>query len=168
MKRANDIDCKIISELMRNSRISDREIGKKLGVSQPTVSRRRAHLEKNVFDGYTVVPKWDRLGYEILALNFVKIKQTYASEEKYKSVREKASKWLLMQPNILMTTSSRGMGMDAFSISVHKSYADYDDWFRRFRLQWGEMMDNAESVLVNLCGQEVIKPLHFKYLSEAE
>jgi hypothetical protein len=60
------------------------------------------------------------------------------------------------------------MGMDAFSISVHKSYADYDDWFRRFRLQWGEMMDNAESVLVNLCGQEVIKPLHFKYLSEAE
>jgi DNA-binding Lrp family transcriptional regulator len=168
MKRTKDIDHRIISELLKNSRVSDRELGKKLGVSQPTISRRRALLEKEMLDGYTTVPRWDKLGYEILALNFVKIKPEVATEEKYKTTREKGLKWLMAQPNIIMTASSRGIGMDAFNISVHKSYADYDEWFRTFRLAWGDLVDDIQSVLVNLRGKEIVKPLHFKYLAEAK
>ncbi len=168
MKKTKDIDHKIISELLKNSRVSDRELGKKLGVSQPTISRRRALLEKEILDGYTTVPKWDKLGYEILALNFVKIKPEVATEERYKTSRERGLKWLATQPNIIMASSSRGIGMDAFNISVHKSYSDYDEWFRNFRLTWGDLVDDIQSVLVNLCGKEVIKPLHFKYLAESK
>ena len=36
---------KLVSELFRNSRKSDREMARKLGVSQPTVSRMRGKLE---------------------------------------------------------------------------------------------------------------------------
>ena len=167
-ERAKDIDYKIISELLKNSKVSDRELGKKLGVSQPTTSRRRTTLEKELIDGYTLVPKWDKLGYEIFAVNFVKIKPAVATEKKYQISRERGLKWLMDQPNIIMTAASRGMGMDAFNISLHKSYSDYDEWFRNFRLTWGDLVDDIQSVLVNLRGKEVIKPLHFKYLSEAK
>jgi len=72
------------------------------------------------------------------------------------------------QPNILMAAASRGMGMGAFNIAVFKSYSDYDEWFGKLRLEMGDLVDDIQSVLVNLRGKEVLKPLHFKYLSEAE
>lgn len=168
MKRTKNIDYKIISELLKNSKVSDRELGKKLGVSQPTISRRRAFLERELFDGYTIVPRWDKLGYEILAVNFVKIKQEIATQREYETSRERGAKWLMSQPNIIMTAASRGMGMDAFNISIHKSYSEYDEWFRNFRSTWGDLADEFQSVLVNLRGKEVIKPLHFKYVSEVK
>ena len=40
-----DVELKLISELMKNSRRSDRELAKTLGVSQPTVSRTLKRLE---------------------------------------------------------------------------------------------------------------------------
>jgi DNA-binding Lrp family transcriptional regulator len=69
MKKPKDIDFKIISELLKNSKLSDRSLAQKLGVSQPTVSRRRMMLEKTAIENYTLVPKWDKLGYEILAIS---------------------------------------------------------------------------------------------------
>ena len=42
-----DVELKLISELMKNSRRSDRELAKTIGVSQPTVSRLIRKLEKN-------------------------------------------------------------------------------------------------------------------------
>lgn len=44
-----DIEVRIISELMKNSRRSDRELAKAIGVSQPTISRTIKRLEK---EGY--------------------------------------------------------------------------------------------------------------------
>jgi len=167
MKRPKDIDYRIIFELLKNSKVSDRTLSKKLGVSQPTITRRRTMLEKTSIDNYTLVPKWDQLGYEIFAINFIKIKMEIATSEKYKSVRERGMKWLMKQPNIIMAGASRGMGMDAFNMSFHKSYADYDQWFGAFRSEWGDLVDDIQSVLINLRGEEVIKPLNFKYLSEA-
>ena len=166
MRKTKEIDYKIISELLKNSKLSDRSLAHKLGVSQPTVSRRRVMLEKTAIDNYTLVPKWDKIGYEILAINFVKIKLAIATDEKYQAVRERGMKWLMKQPNIIMAGASRGMGMDAFNISLHKNYADYDEWFRSFRGEWGDLVDDIQSVIVNLCGGEVIKPLNFKYISE--
>ncbi len=54
-----DIDYKILYELMKNSKVSDRQLAKKIGVSQPTIIRRRSRLEKEVINGYTAIPKWD-------------------------------------------------------------------------------------------------------------
>ena len=56
------IDFKILSELLKNSKMSDRKLAKKIGVSQPTVTRRRAKLEKDVIDCYTLIPEWEKLG----------------------------------------------------------------------------------------------------------
>jgi DNA-binding Lrp family transcriptional regulator len=41
-----DVELKLVSELMKNSRRSDREMARVLGLSQPTVGRMIKKLEK--------------------------------------------------------------------------------------------------------------------------
>ena len=72
MKELKPIDYKILFELMKDSHRSDRQLAKSLGVSQPTVTRRRAMLEENFIEGYTVIPKFGQIGFEIAAFTFLK------------------------------------------------------------------------------------------------
>jgi DNA-binding Lrp family transcriptional regulator len=166
MKELKDLDYEILFELMRNARLSDRQLAKKLRVSQPTITRRRTILEKELIDGYTVIPKWEKLGYEIFAMTFYKIKATIASREKYESTRKKGLQWLMSQPNVIMAGACQGIGVDAFVLSFHKSYSNYDEWMRNIRLEMAEFLEDVKSVLVNLAGKELLKPLNLKYLGE--
>jgi len=168
MENLKSIDYKILWELVKNSRRSDRELAKILGISQPTVSRRRTVLEKTLIDGYTAILKWEKLGYEVLAMTFVKIKAEIASKEKYETTRKKGSQWLMDQPNIIMAGACRGIGVDSFMIALHKNYSDYDDFVRDYRLELGDFINDVQSVLVNLAGKEVLKPLSLKYLAETQ
>ena len=59
----------LLLELLKNSKRSDREIAKALGVSQPTVSRRRQRLvEEGMIKEFTVIPDFTKMGYEILEI----------------------------------------------------------------------------------------------------
>ena len=49
MKDLKPIDYKILFELMKDSHRSDRQLAKALGVSQPTVTRRRAMLRRKLY-----------------------------------------------------------------------------------------------------------------------
>jgi len=162
------LDYKLLFELMKDAKRSDRQLAKVLGISQPTVTRKRTSLEKEIIEGYTTIPKWQRIGYEIFAITFVKIKPIIASKEKYESTRKKGVQWLMNQPNIVMAGACRGLGVDSFMISLHKTYADYDDFMRIYRLDLGEFADDVQSVLVNLSGKELVKPFHLKYLAETK
>ena len=168
MSKFKPLDYELLFELMKNARRSDRELAKALGTSQPTVTRKRNFLEKELSDGYAAIPKWDKLGYEIFAITLVKIKPTIASKEKYAPTREKGLKWLMSVPSVIMAGACRGMGADSFMISLHKSYADYDDFMHNYRLEMSEFIENVHSILVNLRGKEIVKPLNFKYLAEAK
>ena len=44
LKKLKPIDYELVSELIKNSRLSDRQVAKKMNVSQPTVTRRRGEL----------------------------------------------------------------------------------------------------------------------------
>ncbi len=153
---------------MKNAKRSDRQLAKLMGVSQPTVSRRRAFVEKELIDGYTAVPKWEKLGYEILAITLIKTKSGLASKEKYAAVRKRGLEWLMKQPNIIMSGGCRGMGVSAFMISVHKNYSDYDEFMYKYRLELADTVEDLQTVIVNLAGREILKPLHLKYLAETE
>jgi DNA-binding Lrp family transcriptional regulator len=166
MRQLKGLDYKILHELMKNAKISDREIAKALGVSQPTVSRRRAFLEREVIEGYTVIPKWEKLGYRIFAMTFVKINPVVGTKEEYADSRKRGTEWLMSQPFIVMSGGCRGMGVDAFNLSFHKSYSDYDNFMRNLRLEMGDLIEDVKSVLVNLTGKELIKPPHLKYLTQ--
>lgn len=168
MKELKSLDYRLLAELIRNSRRSDRELAKVLNISQPTVTRRRALIEKELIDGYTTIPRWEKLGYELFAITFMKIKTSIASKEKYSETRKKGLEWVTKQPCIIMSGACRGMGVDSFMISIHKSYKDYDDFLRNNRLELGEYIEDVRSILVNLGGKEILKPLGFMHVFEAE
>lgn len=60
----------LLYELMQDSKRSCRELAEAVKVSQPTITRMRKNLEKVNIREYTLVPALEKLGFEILALNF--------------------------------------------------------------------------------------------------
>jgi len=167
MTKLKDIDFKILFELMKNSKTSDRKLAKKIGVSQPTVTRRRARLQKEVIEGYTTIPKWEKIGYEILAITLIKATSIFASKE-YMNIRKEGLEWLAKQPNIIMGGACEGMGMNSFIISLHKDYSDHSEFMLQLRLEMGAFIDDVQTLLVDLRGTGRLKPLHLKYLAEAK
>lgn len=73
---------KLISELMKNSRRSDRDLAKTIGVSQPTVSRLiKKHEKEGVIKEYTTIPGFRKFGFELLVFTLVKLEKFLSSEE---------------------------------------------------------------------------------------
>jgi len=161
-----DIDLKILFELMKNSKTTDRQLAKKVGVSQPTVTRRRARLEREVIDGYTAIPKWDKIGYNLLAVTLVKTLFKFSSNEKRNSAYNKSMEWLAKQSNVIMGSGCRGMGMTGIMISLHKTYAALDEFLINHREQLGDILEDVQTIVVNLSGKAFYRPLHLKYLAE--
>ncbi len=79
-----DVMLKLLFEIMRNSRRSDRELARVLHISQPTVTRTRTRLEKEGMIEYSGVPNLAKLGYEIIAVIFGK-----RNHQKYPDILQK-------------------------------------------------------------------------------
>jgi DNA-binding Lrp family transcriptional regulator len=85
-----EIELKLISELMKNSRRSDRELGKAIGTSQPTVSRMISRLEKEgVVKEYTVIPDFQKLGHSLAAITLGRVKDEFRRPEVLDETRRK-------------------------------------------------------------------------------
>ena len=170
MHELKPIDHSILFELMKNSRRSDRDIAKALGVSQPTVTRKRASLEKELIEAYTLIPRWSKLGYSLMSIVLAKVRVGPPGnhEARYAEVMKRGAEWLASQPNILMAGGCRGMGVESFMISIHKTYADFDEFMNNCRLRLGDLVEIVQFIIVNLAGREVLKPLNPVYLAEAE
>ncbi len=163
MTRLGDIDLKILFELMQNCRISDRALGERLGVSQPTVTRRRAELERRGLLRYSAIPMFEELGLEIFAFSFLRYNQEV---RKLGSVEltEKIEKTLQEHPNIVFASSGRGLGFDGVAVSVHKDYADYVEFVKSHEEAWGEWVRAIESFTVSLKSDNVIRPITFQHV----
>lgn len=167
MEQLKSVDRKIVAALLKNSKISDRQLAKEIGVSQPTVTRRRAKLEQAALDGYTTIPKWAAMGFEILAITLIKSHPAAGVMESAETARERVRKWNMKQPNVVLASGSRGMNRTGVLISVHRSYADFDRFLSEHKRALGDLYSEDDTVLVNLGGTEVMKPLHLKYLADA-
>ena len=165
MKQLKPIDYKILFELMKNSKRSDRELAKVLKVSQPTVTRKRAVLEKDFIDGYTTIPKWDRIGFKILVFTFIKSKLKYAKLEKKHAAIQQVREWLTKQPNVIFSIAGEGMGWNGVTISIHKSYSDYMEFKSRHDSELGDIVDESQTFISDMAGI-IEKPFHLKYLAE--
>lgn len=157
----------LLNELLKDSSRSDRELSKVLGVSQPTVSKmKRNFLEQGVIQGFTMIPKFSKIGYTLLAITFVKIKHILSSTEELRKSNEVAKKWLNQQSNVIFADFCRGMDMDAVMLSIHSTYQDFDSFIANHNQKLGHLVTDVKSTLVNLAGEETLKPFHFKYLAE--
>lgn len=150
---------KLLFELLKNSKKSDREIAKVLGLSQTTVTRMRNRLVRDgLIREFTVIPDFVKLGYELMAISFIKTKIT-------KELLEKAMKWAKKYPNVIFVARAEGMGKNGVTISLHKDYTDYSNFVAESLLYWGEDITSYDTILVSLKGI-VVKPFSFRYLAE--
>jgi len=169
MMKMKDVDFKILFELMKNSKTSDRELAKRIGVSQPTVSRRRAKLEKEELLDYTAIPNLKKLGFQIMAFSFSKWTPEAVTEllPKEKFIQQ-VQRFFSVCPNVIFaTTGGSGLGgMDSASISVHKDYGDYSEFMRQIKREWGKYVATFDSFIFGLSSDDVVRPITFKYLAE--
>lgn len=133
MKRQK-LDLQLIAELMRNSRQSDRELAKRLGVSQPTVTRIRTRLEKEGYiKEYTLIPDFRKLGFEIMALNLIRLSKE-PSEEELEKLEEHGHEYEKRNPFALaLAVSGIGAGYDRATLSFHESYGSLVEFIRESR-----------------------------------
>lgn len=162
LRELRPVDYRIICELIRNSRLSDRQLAKVSGVSQPTVTRRRRVLEKERLLEYTAVPNMRKLGFEILALTFGRWKDSVHSDKKAAEVRAFLSK----HGNIVFFSSGRSSNADRLCVSFHKTYSDYAEFMRELREEWVESVTPLDSFIVSLRSDRILRDLTFRYLAD--
>lgn len=163
MKKIDKTNLAIINELIRNSRVSDRQLAKKLKISQPTVSRRIKELDKERMLEYTAVPDLRKLGFEIIAFTFGKWDRQQFPDTRVEEMRDFISK----HPNIIFVSTGQGEGWDRVGISVHRNYSEYHKLIQEFKSTWGQYFGTFCSFIVSLQSDNVLRSLSFKWLTDA-
>jgi DNA-binding Lrp family transcriptional regulator len=154
---------KLLKELIRNSRRSDRELAKTLKVSQPTVTRNRK-LAESYIRSYTIVPEFRKIGYEILAITFAKAKTLDKREAETK--QEITRKWTMQHANVFFASDGEGLGKDTVMLSLHKDYSKYADFMRGYTVDFADSVTDVQSFIVSLRTGTITKPFDVKYFAE--
>ncbi len=163
-----EIERRMLSELVKNSRRSDRELAKAIGTSQPTATRIRLKLEKeNYIRQYTAIPNFGKIGYSILALNFIKldlrVNQTY---EELNALKETHYEALSKNPNaVMLVKRGMGLGYDSVVISLHEDYAAFCDFQNLLRHSMSKNITDMDVFLINLHDEKTSLPFDFSVLA---
>ena len=166
MKELKPVDYALLIELMKDSHRSDRKLAKALGVSQPTVTRRRALLERDLIEGYTIIPKFGKIGFEIAGFTFLKSKLKQKTGQEKEKALKNLNEWYMNQPNVLLVTEGRGMGWDAVCVSLHKNYSDFAEFMKAQDAELSNWIIESQTFNADLKAGTAIKPFHLKYLSK--
>jgi len=138
----------LLRELLKNSKRSDRELAKILKVSQPTITRARHKLEKDgMIQDYTIIPNFEKMGFEILAINFAKLSPEFLTTEEMK---KKGKEYAAKVPYVVFVSSGEGVGMNAVIIAFHKNYTDFHRTLNQVRLDWKDYLQDVQSFTVSL------------------
>jgi len=160
-KGPRDVELRLISELMKNCRRSDRELAKAIGTSQPTVSRMINRLEKEgIIKEYAMIPDFDKLGFKIMSYTFARVKEPIPEKDIQKT-RGKVRERLKEQPlaSILGLTGI-GLGADRAIVTYHRTYSDYYAFINEIRQHPLVKVDEVKSFVVDMASKS-----HFRTLS---
>jgi DNA-binding Lrp family transcriptional regulator len=161
------IELRLISELMKNSRRSDRELAKVLGVSQPTVSRMVKRLEnEGVIREYTMIPDFVRLGFGIMSVDFAKLKGP-VPEEKLMEIREQVRQASKKRPlSTIVGMSGIGCNADRVVVAFHEDYSTYMEYLKKLKQHPLVIVDQLNSFVIDLNDKSQYLPLTLSSLAE--
>ena len=136
----------VFLELIKNSKESDRDIAKRLKISQPTVTRIRQKLEKlGYIQEYTVIPNFPKLGFEIVAFIFFNANRCLG-----KKIKTDAHKWVQNNPSIIFSAAGDGIrGKNCAMLTIHKNFTEYTKFLNNFKSTWKDL-GPVETFLVPL------------------
>jgi DNA-binding Lrp family transcriptional regulator len=161
-----EVELNLISELMKNSRRSDRELARAVGASQPTITRARLRLEKEgLIAEYTMIPEFSKLEFDIAALTFVKFKG--ASSDECDSMRKRAQhrfKNGTFGENVVMFVRGMGLGYTGVMVSFHKDYSSFSAFSEIIKRQYPIV--ESTSFLIDLKDDVRYRPLTFATLAK--
>jgi DNA-binding Lrp family transcriptional regulator len=146
-----DVESTLISELMKNSRRSDRELAKAIGVSQPTVSRLVKKLEKKgVIKEYTIIPDFRKLGYKIMGATFIELREPL-DKQKLKEIERMTVQIEKNKPHAsLMAVSGLDRDKNRLFITFYENYSAYVEAMKLTKNLPFANVDSMESFLVDL------------------
>jgi DNA-binding Lrp family transcriptional regulator len=162
-----DTELKVVVELMKNSRRSDRELARAIGMSQPTVTRTRTGLEKQgIIKEYTMVPDYVQLGFQLMSITFTRLKEPI-SKETLEEVRKSARKTMSERPTaVISATNGLGCNADHAVIAFHRDYAEYCEFMNLIRQRQIVAVDEVKSFIGNLFDKNQFQSLSFSKLAE--
>jgi DNA-binding Lrp family transcriptional regulator len=167
LKPLKMVERKLIAELMKNSRRSDRELSKVIFVSQPTISRMVKRLETEGFiKEYTMMPDFRKLGYELIALTFLKLKGSLSHEETQKARETVKERIKESKFPIVMLERGMGLGYDGVLVSVYENYASYTEHMNLLRTYPFLELSHLESFMISLNDRVRYRPLTLALLAE--
>jgi len=155
-----DIELKLISELIKNSRRSDRtcqgnrHFSAYCFKSKVKARKRRAHrihCRSNLA----------KLGFEIIAVTLAKRNCQKHPEYDIQKAKDFAKK----NPNAIFGSSGNGLGYDRIGISIHKNYAEYSKFMQESKVYWGDLM-SFDSFLISLKSKDVVQPLSLRHFAD--
>jgi Lrp/AsnC family leucine-responsive transcriptional regulator len=157
------IDYGIFAELVKNPRLSDRQLAKNLNVSQPTITRRRTELEKMGLLDYTTILDIRKLGFEILAITFGRLQSEKPSDKE----AEPSEDFLSRHPEMILVSNGRGLSYDRVILSVHRSYSDYSQFITELTQEWGVYVGHPESFIISLQSDKMLRDFTLRQLAKA-
>jgi len=164
--KLTDTELRLIAELMKNSRRSDREFAKRLGVSQPTVGRMIKRLEeKGAIKQYTVIPDFEMLGFELLSVILTKMKRELTQEEIEEARSQVLSDETTDPSPFLMAMTGTGLNRDRVLLLLSENYATYSKYLDRLKKYPLIDVEEIDGFMISLSGQEHFLPLTLQSLA---
>jgi len=133
----------VLIELLKNCKISDRQLAQKLNTSQSTITRTRKRLEKKIIKKYTGLPNFSELNINIASVNFGKC------DRSKKDILECLENLSDKNPRIIFTGEGEGMGKTCMVVSLHTDFTDYTKFKLEFRSWCKGVKDASESFLIS-------------------
>jgi DNA-binding Lrp family transcriptional regulator len=135
-------EMEVLLEMLRNSKISDRQLAQKLNTSQSTITRIRHRLEKKVQMSYTGLPDLSKL--DINLISFMCGKCSHSRSE----INDCVEKMVENFPRIIFAAEGEGMGKTCVFVAINKDFNDYTDFIKEFRSNCKSAREDMESFLV--------------------
>ena len=114
-----------------------------------------------MIEDYTIIPNFRRMGFEILALTFVKMRPGIRIPETMEEAKRYAAKF----PNAIFASSGEGLGMTGVIISLHKDYTEYHSKLNLLRVDWKDFTEDIQSFIIPI-GEGEYKRFSLKYLRD--
>jgi DNA-binding Lrp family transcriptional regulator len=135
-------EMEVLLELLRDSKVSDRQLAQKLNTSQSTITRIRHRLEKKIQMSYTGIPNLSKLDIELIS--FICGKCTHSRDEISNCVEKMVESF----PRIIFAGEGEGMKKTCIFVTINKDFNDFTDFLREFRLSCKGIRKEIESFLV--------------------
>ncbi len=136
----------VFFEFLKDARQSDREIARKLGLSQPTVTRVRQKLERaGLIKKYSAIPDLSECGLKI----FVATVFEWTDFTKKTEIKQLES-YLNRNPYVILFGRGEGMyGSTMIVLSLHPDYESFHKTITEIRDKWDTYISNMQHFIAS-------------------